>query len=181
METSYFFLSLSISRYPDLQRAEREFSRMSDVETVTIGGHEGFGRHLLSNLLSWGRDERNEGKDVDEEKGRRRGMERWRTGTPNGKSLKMRSHLLHIYIYFYYIYIHTRYMDTLYRGRCVHFFCIFLGQHFHSIGFTRFFPRFPAIRDSSRCLASSASAFSAVHINFWCAVHESVRKYLPPT
>lgn len=52
METSYFFLSLSISRYPDLQRAEREFSRMSDVETVTIGGHEGFGRHLLSNLLS---------------------------------------------------------------------------------------------------------------------------------
>lgn len=121
METSYFFLSLSISRYPDLQRAEREFSRMSDVETVTIGGHEGFGRHLLSNLLSWGRDERNEGKDVDEEKGRRRGMERWRTGTPNGKSLKMRSHLLHVYIYFYYIYIiYTRYMDTLYRGRCVH-------------------------------------------------------------
>lgn len=47
-ETSYFFLSLS----PDLQRVEREFSRMSDVKTVTIGGHEGFGRHLLSNLLS---------------------------------------------------------------------------------------------------------------------------------
>lgn len=124
------FFSLSPPRYPDLQRAEREFSRMSDVKTVTIGGHEGFGRHLLSNLLSWGRDERNEEKDVDEEKGRRRGMELVKNWNTEREIVEDEKPSL-IYIYTRVTWIHYVEGDVY-----------ILGQHFHSIGFTRFFRRF---------------------------------------
>lgn len=126
------FSSLSL----DLQRVEREFSRMSDVKTVTIGGHEGFGRHLLSNLLSWGRDERRKTWTKKKEEG-----EGW-----NGEELEHRTGnrwrweaISYIYTYTFILYIYTRVTWIHYVEGDVHI----LGQHFHSIGFTRFFPRFP--------------------------------------
>lgn len=47
--------------------------------------------------------------------------------------------LIYIHTLLFYIYIYTRVTWIHYVEGDVHI----LGQHFHSIGFTRFFPRFP--------------------------------------
>lgn len=74
------------------------------------------------------------------EEGRRRTVKNWNTE----REIVEKPSLIYIYIY-----VHALERDVY-----------ILGQHFHSIGFTRFFPRFLAM------LASSASAFSAVHNKF---------------
>lgn len=123
------------------------------VKTAAAGGHGGFGRHLLSNLLS-SLDERNEEEDkgergrwkrcVEWKKKEKDGRRNWNT---DGKLLDEKPSLMYA-LHGCIMYYTDR--ETFFRNISL---LSGLRGSFHSV--SRFFVM----------LGSSASAFSAVHIN----------------